>query len=88
MSVAVATPVDAFRRADDPNGLAFERVSDAVDDINVAKLQATKDAYDDSTFDADKEKAGFRQFVDSNESSRRFYMYVHISVSCFDVITS
>jgi inositol oxygenase len=48
-----------------------------VDDINVAKLkQKQSEAYDASEFDADKEKAGFRQFVDSNESSRRFYMCV------------
>jgi inositol oxygenase len=57
----------------DPAGLKFEKISDAVDDINVAKLKQ-KEAYDESEFDAEKDKAGFRQFVDSNESSRRFYM--------------
>ena len=59
--------------AADPKGLKFEKISDAVDDINVAKLKAS-DAYDQSEFDSEKDKAGFRQFVDTNESSRRFYM--------------
>jgi hypothetical protein len=57
----------------DPKGLKFEKISDAVDDINVAKLKAS-DAYGQSEFDSEKDKAGFRQFVDTNESSRRFYM--------------
>jgi inositol oxygenase len=50
--------------------------SNAVDDINVAKLKAKADAdaYAQSEFDASKDKETFRQFVDSNESSRRFYM--------------
>ena len=48
-----------------------------MDDINVQKYLAAKDStYDGSTFDAEKDKAGFRQFLDSNESSKRFYMYV------------
>lgn len=60
----------------DPKGTKFDYISDAVDEINVAKLKATdKDnAYDESAFDSEKDKATFRQFVDSNESSRRFYM--------------
>lgn len=36
--------------------------------------EAQDSAYDVSTFDADKDKATFRQFVDENEKSRRFYM--------------
>jgi inositol oxygenase len=60
----------------DPRGSKLETISDLVDDINVAKLKQrdTNNAYEDSAFDAGKDKAGFRQFVDSNESSRRFYM--------------
>lgn len=60
----------------DPAGTKFDTISDAVDEINVAKLKAQhKDnAYDESKFDSEKDKANFRQFVDSNESSRRFYM--------------
>lgn len=42
--------------------------------------QDADNAYDQSAFDAEKDKAGFRQFVDTNESSRRFYMYVCISL--------
>lgn len=57
----------------DPKGKAFEQISDAVDNINIAKLKQS-DTYDVSEFDSDKDKAGFRQFVDENESSRRFYM--------------
>lgn len=62
----------------DPHGANFESVSDAIDNINVAKLKAKeqreRDAYEASEFDAAKDKAGFRQFVDENESSKRFYM--------------
>lgn len=62
----------------DPKGAKFESISDAVDDINVQKLlaaaKAKDNAYDQSEFDSSKEKETFRQFVDSNESSRRFYM--------------
>lgn len=68
-----------FVRADDPAGTKFDTISDAVDEINVAKLKAQhKDnAYDESKFDSEKDKANFRQFVDSNESSRRFYIEQH-----------
>lgn len=61
-------------------------MSDAIDDINVAKLQAMKahpvveevdSAYDASEFDAEKDKDTFRQFVDENEGSRRFYIEQH-----------
>lgn len=45
-----------------------------IDDINVAKLKHNDTAYDQSAFDSEKDKAGFRQFVDTNESSKRFYM--------------
>ncbi|GFZ47666.1 hypothetical protein JCM24511_05412 [Saitozyma sp. JCM 24511] len=81
MPVAVPVPVEAstFVRSDDPKGLKFEKISDAVDDINVAKLKAKAeaDAYAQSEFDASKDKETFRQFVDSNESSRQFYIEQH-----------
>lgn len=35
------------------------------------------DIYVASNFDSEKDKEGFRQFVDSNESSRRFYIEQH-----------
>jgi inositol oxygenase len=62
--------------ASDPRGAYFEKISDLIDDINVAKLQQNDadNAYDQSAFDSEMDKAGFRQFVDTNESSRRFYM--------------
>ncbi|AAW45179.1 hypothetical protein CNBI3630 [Cryptococcus deneoformans B-3501A] len=71
--------VQEFVRSDDPAGTKFDTISDAVDDINVAKLKAQhKDnAYEESKFDSEKEKETFRQFVDSNESSRRFYIEQH-----------
>ncbi|KIR96128.1 inositol oxygenase [Cryptococcus deuterogattii 2001/935-1] len=71
--------VQQFVRADDPTGTKFDTISDVVDDINVAKLKAQKkdNAYDESEFDSEKDKATFRQFVDSNESSRRFYIEQH-----------
>ncbi|WVW83256.1 hypothetical protein I302_105275 [Kwoniella bestiolae CBS 10118] len=75
----IAVPTTAFVRSDDPKGTKFDAISDAVDDINVAKLKAmaADNAYDESVFDSDKDKATFRQFVDSNESSRRFYIEQH-----------
>lgn len=60
----------------DPRGAYFEHISDMVDDINVAKLKEKDNAYDESAFDSEKDKATFRQFVDSNLSSRRFYVWV------------
>jgi inositol oxygenase len=48
-----------------------------VDDINVAKLKSGENgdnAYDQSAFDQEKDKDTFRQFLDTNESSKRFYM--------------
>lgn len=74
--LAVAQPAhpSQFMRADDPTGATFDAISDAVDDINVAKFLKSSDAYDESEFDAEKDKAAFRQFVDENEGSRRFYM--------------
>jgi len=73
--LAVAQPAHPshFIRPDDPTGAAFEAISDAVDDINVAKFKQSG-AYDASEFDANKDKATFRQFVDENEQSRKFYM--------------
>jgi hypothetical protein len=62
-----------YHTVTDPHGLKFEKISDAIDDINVAKLKAASDAYEESQFDSDKNKDAFRQFVDSNESSKRFY---------------
>jgi inositol oxygenase len=71
------------RRSIDPHGLKLEEISDQVDNINVAKLLAKSeelpsqeeiDAYAAANFDKEKDKETFRQFVDSNESSRRFYM--------------
>lgn len=76
VSAATATRKAWLTPSIDPAGTKFDTISDAVDDINVAKLKAQhKDnAYEESKFDSEKEKETFRQFVDSNESSRRFYM--------------
>lgn len=81
--VAVSPTPAAFVRPDDPSGRKFEATNDAIDAINVAKLlaadkaQADADnAYDASQFDKEHDKAAFRQFVDENESSKRFYTCV------------
>lgn len=76
VSAVVATWKESLTSSIDPTGTKFDTISDVVDDINVAKLKAQKkdNAYDESQFDSEKDKATFRQFVDSNESSRRFYM--------------
>lgn len=72
--------ITAFVRQEDPDGAKFDAISDSVDAINVAKLQAKEDAqkeeeaYAAAEFDKEKNKAAFRQFVDENESSKRFYM--------------
>lgn len=75
VAVSPAPQVADFVRPDDPHGRKFEAISDAVDAINVAKLQAkdADNAYEESQFDKDQNKAAFRQFVDENESSKRFY---------------
>lgn len=77
--VAVSPAASAFVRPDDPKGLKFEATNDAIDAINVQKLLAANgddNAYDASQFDKDQDKAAFRQFVDENESSKRFYTCV------------
>lgn len=76
-----------YVRSDDPHGRALEAASDSVDEINIAILKAKQeaDAYAQSQFDAEKNKDGFRQFVDENEGSRKFYMSVIFSSIPFNI---
>lgn len=78
-----------YIRSDDPHGHALEAASDSVDEINIAILKARQeaDAYAQSQFDAEKNKDGFRQFVDENEGSRKFYMSVVLSFSLFSIFS-
>jgi inositol oxygenase len=42
--------------------------------VTKLKAQHKDNAYEESKFDSEKEKEVFRQFVDTNETSRNFYM--------------
>lgn len=79
--------IQQYVRSDDPHGRALEAASDSVDEINIAILKAKQeaDAYAQSQFDAEKNKDGFRQFVDENEGSRKFYMSVIFSSIPFNI---
>ncbi|KAF7554394.1 hypothetical protein G7046_g6836 [Stylonectria norvegica] len=79
-----ATPVD-FER----DGAALEATSDAVDAVNVLKAEASKklkealaannedDISAESQFDADKDKAQFRQYEDACDRVKLFYKEQH-----------
>ncbi|KAK1762210.1 inositol oxygenase [Phialemonium atrogriseum] len=69
---------------DEPDGRALEAISDAVDEVNVLKAQASQrkaelDAeYDaESQFDAAKDKSQFRQYEAAQDRVRDFYREQH-----------
>jgi inositol oxygenase len=65
------------------DGKALEDMSDEIDHINVLKDQARKkmieekDAYEQSQFDADKDKTKFRQYEDASDRVKSFYLEQH-----------
>jgi len=65
------------------DGLALESLSDDIDRINVLKDQSrmqlakTREMYEKSEFDADKDKTKFRQFEDASDRVKSFYLEQH-----------
>jgi len=69
------------------DGLALESMSDEIDKINVLKDQAKKqmnqlaaepeNIYEESRFDADKDKSTFRQYEDAKPEVKNFYLERH-----------
>ena len=69
------------------DGLALENMSDEIDKINVLKDQARKqmnqlaaepeNIYEESKFDAEKDKSGFRQYEDAKPEVKAFYLEQH-----------
>lgn len=78
----VAEPFNNHR-----DGLALEATSDAIDDVNVLKAamkvkngtatQKEKDIYEQSQFDAEKDKAQFRQYEEACDRVKNFYREQH-----------
>lgn len=70
-----------------PDGLALEASSDLIDDVNVLKAalkvkqgnatQEEKDIYEKSQFDAEKDKAQFRQYEEACDRVKNFYREQH-----------
>lgn len=56
------------------DGRAFDEVSDAVDEVNVQKMKLWDD---ESEFDAQKDKAHFRQYEDACDRVKNFYKEQH-----------
>ncbi|RMD42839.1 hypothetical protein DV735_g2280, partial [Chaetothyriales sp. CBS 134920] len=64
------------------DGLAMEAIVDAVEDVNVARdqiirAQAGSEMYEESKFDADKDKAQFRQYEEACDRVKNFYREQH-----------
>ncbi|KAN0135874.1 DUF706 domain containing protein [Lactarius tabidus] len=58
----------------DRDGREFDDISDAVDEVNVQMLKLWDD---ESEFDADKDKARFRQYEDACDRVKNFYKEQH-----------
>ncbi|CBX93523.1 hypothetical protein IAQ61_009213 [Plenodomus lingam] len=69
------------------DGLALEATSDMIDDVNVLKAtlksknaaatKKEKDIYEQSEFDAEKDKTQFRQYEDACDRVKNFYREQH-----------
>ncbi|EON67847.1 hypothetical protein W97_07102 [Coniosporium apollinis CBS 100218] len=78
----VAEPFNNHR-----DGLALEATSDDIDQVNILKsamkvkqgtaTQEEKDIYEKSQFDAEKDKAQFRQYEDACDRVKNFYREQH-----------
>ncbi|KAK0849196.1 hypothetical protein LTR03_005277, partial [Friedmanniomyces endolithicus] len=83
----IETPNVAENFNDHRDGLALEATSDAIDDVNVMKAamrvkngtatQEEVDIYDQSQFDAEKDKTQFRQYEDACDRVKNFYREQH-----------
>lgn len=62
----------------DRDGLAFEGLSDCIDNVNVLKAAIKeRGLYDKSEFDSDKDKSQFRRYEDACDKVRSFYYEQH-----------
>ncbi|KAH9887960.1 myo-inositol oxygenase [Cubamyces lactineus] len=59
------------------DGRAFEQVSDAVDEVNKLKGQVAAEWAEASRFDAEKDKAAFRQYEEACDRVKNFYREQH-----------
>lgn len=63
------------------DGLALEATSDDIDAVNVLKANIRKEAessvFEKSKFDAEKDKAQFRQYEDACDRVKNFYLEQH-----------
>ena len=64
------------------DGVAMEQIVDAVEDVNIArdqilKDQADADMFEQSKFDAEKDKTKFRQYDDACDRVKNFYQEQH-----------
>ncbi|KAK3675179.1 hypothetical protein LTR78_005113 [Recurvomyces mirabilis] len=85
--IALETPNVNENFNDHRDGLALEATSDAVDEVNVLRAEmrvkngtATQeevDIYERSKFDAEKDKAQFRQYEDACDRVKNFYREQH-----------
>ena len=85
--IAIETPNVNKDFADHRDGLALEATSDAVDEVNVLKAalrvkngtatQEEKDIYEQSQFDAEKDKTQFRNYDEACDRVKAFYREQH-----------
>lgn len=85
--IAIETPNVSKDFADHRDGLALEATSDAVDEVNVLKAalrvkngtatQEEKDIYEQSQFDAEKDKTQFRNYDEACDRVKAFYREQH-----------
>lgn len=62
-------------------GNKMDAVSDDIDEVNKIKYD------EESKFDAEKDKAGFRQYDDACDRVKNFYAVSHHSLNILPVLT-
>ncbi|KAG8627051.1 hypothetical protein KVT40_004534 [Elsinoe batatas] len=82
--IALDTPAIYETASQKRDGLALEDTSDSIDKVNVlkgnikkAKTQEEQDIYEQSKFDAEKDKTQFRQYEDACDRVKNFYREQH-----------
>jgi len=85
--IALETPNVNENFNDHRDGLALEETSDNIDEVNVLKAalkvkqgtanQEEKDIYEQSQFDAEKDKTQFRNYEDACDRVKNFYKEQH-----------
>lgn len=75
--IALDTESPTFNTTRD--GQSLEKVSDAIDTVNILKSNITKDRglYDESEFDKNKDKTQFRQYEAACDRVKNFYKEQH-----------